>query len=102
MTRLAVRVPDALGLKLTPIEQLPPDASSVPQALILLKSPALVPEKSILAKYSLPAPVLFKVSGCAVDLLLTIWEGKLRLVGETDNFGTAPVPDRVTMCGVVL
>jgi hypothetical protein len=63
--RLALRVPVALGVKVTLIVQLEPAATLAPQLLVWPKSPALAPLNPILLiLIDEPVP-FFSVSGCA-------------------------------------
>jgi hypothetical protein len=58
----AVRLPLAVGVKVTLIVQLPPAATEVPQLLLWVKSPGLVPAmaRPVMLKGALP--VLLRVT----------------------------------------
>jgi hypothetical protein len=57
----ALRVPLAVGLKVTLIEQLAPAAIELPQVLVWAKSPGFVPVSAILVRVKAALPVLFRV-----------------------------------------
>jgi len=60
----ALRVPVAVGVKVTEILQLPPAATLVPQVLFWPKSPEFAPVTAMLVMVSAPVPVLFRVTDC--------------------------------------
>jgi hypothetical protein len=61
--RVPLRVPFAVGVKVTLIVQLPPPAATLePQLLVWLKSPLM----AMLAMVSTAVPVLLRVTACAV------------------------------------
>jgi hypothetical protein len=61
----AVRVPEAVGAKVTEIVQLAPCASELPQVFVCEKSPALAPVMLIPVMVKLALPVLVIVMVCA-------------------------------------
>ncbi len=62
MLSVALRVPVAVGVKVTLIEQLPPVATDVPQLLVWAKSPGLAPVREMPLILSAPLPVLLRVT----------------------------------------
>src|SRR5438105_3019414 len=60
--RVAVRVPAAVGVKVTLIVQLPPAATLVPQLLVCVKSPLLVPVTAMLVMLKAVLPGLERVT----------------------------------------
>ena len=61
--RVAVRVPVAVGLNVTLIVQLDAAATLVPQVLVCVKSPLLVPVTAMLVMLNAVLPGLERVSG---------------------------------------
>jgi hypothetical protein len=90
------RVPLAVGANVTEIVQFAPAATLDPQLLVSPKSP----EAAIDVTESAAVPELVSVTVCAALVVLTVWEAKVRLVGETAAVGPDPVPVRVTTCGL--
>ena len=68
--RDAARDPIAVGRKVTVMEQFPPTATLVPQVLVWLKSPALVPVIVMLVMLSEAAPVSDRVTIWAAEEVL--------------------------------
>jgi hypothetical protein len=102
--RLALRLPVALGLKLTEIEQLAPGArveGESGQVFVCAKSPASAPVIPIELIVSAPLPELVRVTLCAELVVPTCCWPKLRLVGEKLTAGAVatPVPLSATVCG---
>jgi hypothetical protein len=66
-TRLiaAVRPPEAEGVKVVLIVQLPFTASELPQVVVSAKSPALLPVTAMLVMPKLRLPVFVRVTVCA-------------------------------------
>jgi hypothetical protein len=62
MLTAAVRVPLAVGLKVTLILQLAPAANVLPQVWVCAKSPALVPVIAMLLMVKLVVPVFLRVT----------------------------------------
>ena len=102
MVRLAVRLPVAVGAKVTLIAQLAPAATELPQVVVSAKSPLLAPVIAILVTLNDTAPVLVNVTMRAALVVPTPWLPKLTLVGERLIAGVAPVPVRLTVCGLPL
>ncbi len=101
---VAVRAPDAVGLKTTEAEQLAAAARLAPQLLVgILKSPAFVPVIATLL-IVIDAPVPF----ASVDDIAELLDPTLTLpneseVGLADTDPTAaPVPVNATFCGLLL
>src|SRR5947209_6876911 len=84
MLTLALRVPMAVGVKVTLMLQ---EALSVSvlglmgQVLVCAKSPALLPPRLIELMVKAALPLLVRVTAWAVLLVLTSWLPKLKLVG---------------------
>ena len=93
----ALRVPVAVGWRVTAIEQFAP-ADSVAglagQVLVLVKSPLFVPVIAIFEIVSGALPVLVRVTLCEAVLLPTGWLLKVRFVPER----LAPGPVTVGAC----
>ena len=58
----AVRLPLAVGVKVTLMVQLPPAATELRQVLVWAKSPALVPVTATLEMFKAAFPVLLRVT----------------------------------------
>jgi hypothetical protein len=58
----AVRLPLAVGVKVTLMVQLPPAATELPQVLVCAKSPALVPATATLEMLKAAFPALLRVT----------------------------------------
>ena len=104
-TSVALRLPAAAGVKVTPIEQLAPAASVLTQAVVdTAKSVALVPENPIPAMFKVAFPVLFKMTARGALVVVTGWLPKARLLGERPATAAAlaPVPVRLMICGLSL
>jgi len=98
MLRVPVRVPAAVGSKVTEMEQLAPAPTLLPQVSVWEKSPfAVMPE--IVSEV---LPVLVSVTVCRVLLVATDWAGKLREEGDKLTPGPVPVPLKLTVCGLPL
>ena len=63
--RVAVRVPVAVGLKVTLIVQLVPTANVVPQVVVCPKSPGFVPVNDVVTPVSVAVPTFRNVTVCA-------------------------------------
>ena len=87
---VAVRVPLALGVKVTLMVQLPPDATLLPQVFVCPKSPAFAPVKAMLPMFSVTLESLVSVTACGALVVPMDCEAKVRLVGETE---TPPHPE---------
>jgi len=91
--RSAVRVPEALGLKMTLIVQLAPAAKLFPQSLDWEKSPALVPVNARLVMSSEPLPELLKVTDWGELAAPTFCLGTVKAAGERVGVAAeSPVP----------
>ena len=82
-----VRVPPAVGVKVTLTVQLAPAARLPPQLLVCEKSPLVVMELNVTA----PAVSLVAVTVWAALLAPTFCEANVRLVGVTESAGCAPL-----------
>ncbi len=95
MVSVPVRVPVAVGVKVTVIEHTPPAARLLPQLLDWEKSPLTV------------TPEMFNVRGtgfnsftvCVGLVVLRFWLAKARAVVDNCASGPSPVPVRVTVVG---
>ena len=100
----AVRLPLAEGLNVTLIVQLALAATELPHVLVWTKSLALVPVSARLVMLKAALPVLLRVRVWAALVVPTDWLAKVRLVGErlATPAVPAPVPERLTVCGLPL
>jgi len=90
----AVRLPLAVGVKVTLIVQFPPGATELPQVLVWAKSLAFVPVIARLARVKAPLPTLARAMVRTALVVLTDWLAKVRLDGErltTGEVGAAGV-----------
>ena len=92
-----VRLPLAVGVKVTLIVQPEPAATLVPQLLVCAKSPLA----TMLVKAMAAVPVLLRVIGCEAEVELTSWPGNVKLAGERLAAGAVPVPLRVIVWGLL-
>jgi hypothetical protein len=96
-----LRVPVAVGAKVTLMMQLVPAATLVPQLFVCPKSPLLVPVKAIFAMFNTTPLGLESVTACAVLVVPTFWPLNVRVVGE--RLGSAvPVPVRLAVWGLLV
>jgi hypothetical protein len=102
IVRLAVRLPVAVGVKVTLIVQLAPVATLDPQLLACAKSPGFVPATAIEEIVRATLPLLVSVTGCEALGVPTAWLLKVKLLAETPATGAVPVPVRLTVCGLPL
>jgi len=86
-----VRVPAAVGLKVTLRVQLALAARLAPQVLVWEKSPLAV----MLVMLSVALPVLLRMTLWALLLVPTACAGKVKEVGERLTTGAVPVPVRL-------
>ena len=100
MVTKAARPPLAAGVKVTLIVQFAPAATELPQVLVCIKSPALVPVMARLEIVKAALPVLVRVTACAVLVVPTDWLPKERLAGARLTAGAVPVPVRLTVWGL--
>jgi hypothetical protein len=99
-SKLAVRVPDAVGAKATEAVQMAEAARVDPQVLLVIwKSPELAPEREMLLIVSEVVPPFVSVAAFAPPRLPTATYTQLRLVGDTDALPEAatPVPESVVV-----
>src|SRR5581483_4069734 len=87
----ALRAPIAVGVKVTVIVQLPPPTTLVPQVLVCMKSPGLVPVRVIPVIVRVCAPTLVRVTVCGALVVPTVTVPNGRMVG--DSLTTVPTPD---------
>src|SRR5713226_7348650 len=78
---LALRLPAAVGVKVTLMLQEALTPKLAGQLLVWAKSPAFVPVTVILAMLSVTVPLLVSVTGCAELLVPTVWLPNVRLEG---------------------
>ena len=97
-----VRVPAAVGVNFTLIAQCLPAASVAPQVVVSEKSPLA----TMLVMLSVAVPEFVSVIDFAKLVVLSARLGKVRLVGDKLTAGAvpddAPVPVRLTVCGLPL
>ena len=104
----AVRVPVAVGVKVTVIVQLLDGATAAPLQVSLspspeptpAKSPALVPVMETVLTLSVLVPLLVRVTVRAELVVLRVWLLKSRLVGERLTVAAVPLPLKGTVCGL--
>jgi hypothetical protein len=96
------RGPVPAGVKVTLIVQFALAATLLPQVLVCAKSPAFVPDTATLVTLNAALPVFDRVTGCAALVVPWLCALKVRLDGDTLATGTAPVPDRLIVCGLLL
>ena len=82
-----VRVPPAVGVKVTLTVQLAPAARLLPQLLLCEKSPLVVMELNVTA----PAVSLVAVTVLAALLVPTFCDANVRVVGVVESAGCAPL-----------
>lgn len=96
MVSVPVRLPVAVGVKVTRIAQLLSAARVVPQLLVWLKSPVTAMPLMLRG-----APPVFVNVICEARLgVLISWLPKFNAVSERDAAGTTPVPLKFTVCWV--
>jgi hypothetical protein len=94
-----MRVPLAVGLKLSVKVQLAPAASDVVQVLaLILKALAFVPVSRYEFTVTVVVPVLVIVMDCDAAVVPTAVAGNVMLCGEKVSLlATAPMPDSETI-----
>jgi hypothetical protein len=97
----AVRGPEAVGVKVTLMEQLPPAATGLPQVLLCAKSPELVPVTTTVLIFRVAFPVLLTVTVWAELVEPTPCEANVRLEAERLTTEPNPTPVKGTICGLV-
>ena len=95
-----VRLPAAVGVKITEIAQPVPAATLVPQVFVWAKSPDVAIDEMV----SPAVPELVSVTVCGALAVPSVCEANVRLLGESITAGdvitgTAPVPLNVTVWG---
>lgn len=98
MFRVAVRVPNAVGLNVTLMLQLAPATNEVPQVWVCAKFPAFVPVIPMPMMLKVVVPTFVKVTVCDGLVVSITTEPKLKLRGE--SFAIVPTPLSVTFCGL--
>lgn len=103
MVTVPLRVPVAVGVKVTVSEQLAP-AAKVPlvlpaamQVLLCAKSVTVLAMPEI---FKVALPLLLSVTLCDTLVVPTAWEAKFRLAGERLATGPIPVPVTRIICGL--
>jgi hypothetical protein len=96
IVKVPVRVPAAVGVKVTLIVQLAPALTLLPQVLVWEKSPLAV----MLEMVSVALPVLVRVTICAVLLVPDNWAEKVSEEDDKLTAGPVPVPLKPTVCGL--
>jgi len=106
IVRTPVRVPAAVGVKVTLIVQLVPAfrgllVVQVVPVVAKAKSPPLAPPivRPVILSAALPAFV--SVTVCAALAVVSNWAPKVRLVDDKLAAGAAPAPFRITSCGLL-
>lgn len=89
----AFRIPEAVGVKITLRVQLAPAARLVPQVLVWVKSPELLPFIVIPVIARGAVPLLDRVAVCGVLEVLIGWPGNDKAEGE--RAATCPTRDGV-------
>jgi hypothetical protein len=83
-----VKVPFALGVKVTLIVQEAAGFRVAPQVFVWANGPVA----AMLATVRIPRPVFVRVAFMAGLVVLIIWLGKVRPLGENVTAGNTPVP----------
>src|SRR5437868_4651428 len=108
METVALRLPLAVGVKVTLMVQLDPAVSVlglIGQVLVWAKSPGLVPARLMLLMVRSAVPLFLSVTVCAALVVPVFWFPKLRLVGLKLTPGAGaliPLPLRATVWGLPL
>lgn len=96
--RTPLRVPCAVGAKVTVMMQFDPGATEVPQLFVWEKSPVTW----ILLRLIGTVPVLESVTVCETLVDPTTWLPNVRAVGESVPVSASAVPERLTEDGVAV
>ena len=96
----AVRLPEALGVKVTVIVQKLPAAREAGQLLISVKSPALLPVNPMLLMVRLRLPVFVTLTVCDGLVVSSACAAKVNVVAERLTMDALPVPVKVINWGV--
>lgn len=102
MTRFAVRLEAAVGVKVTLIVQPPLAATELPHVLVCAKSPGSAPVNAMLVIDKLVFPVLLRVTACAELVVPTFRLANVRLVVVTLATGPLPVPVTPAVWGLLV
>ena len=102
MVTVAVRVPGAVGVKVTLIVQFAPGTTVFAQLLVWPKSPELVPVTVKLVMLKFAVPLLVRVTACAGLVVLTVWLANVKVEAERLTVEAVPVPERLTVWGLLL
>jgi len=97
---LALRAPVLVGLNLSVIVQLFPASTDVPQLLLSMKSPGLLPPRVIPLIARVVLPTLVSVTVLGVLVVPTFVAGKATLVA--DNLTSVPTPVKLMVWGLSL
>jgi len=103
MLTLAVRAPPAVGLNVTLMMQFASTARLAGQVFVWEKSPAFAPVKLTPVIVSAALPLFVSVTDCGALDVPTFCDANVRLVGASVTVGAfagAPVPVRLTLCGL--
>jgi hypothetical protein len=96
MLSAPVRLPDALGWKVTEIMHFAPALTLPAHVFVWEKSPvAVIPEM-----VNEELPVLLRLSVCAAPLIPDNWAGKVSDAVDRLTKGPSPVPFSATLCGL--
>jgi hypothetical protein len=87
MLSAAVRVPEAVGLKVTLMLQLAPAAKEVPHVWVWAKSAALIPTIAMALMVRVAVPVFLSATIFALLLVSIACVGNVRLVGDRATIG---------------
>jgi hypothetical protein len=87
MVRVPLRVPVAVGVKVTLIAQVEPAATPLPQLFVSAKSPVV----AMLEKCTGVVPLLVKVTACAALVVPTAWLANVKLVVDCESAGVKPI-----------
>src|SRR5437870_4396548 len=93
----AVLEPVAVGLNVTLMAQLAPAATVLPQLLVWVKSPPLVPVMPMAEMVSGAVPEFVRVTVFGAVVVPTVTLPKLRFVADRVTAGAIPVPVRLTL-----
>ena len=88
IVNVPVRLPVAVGLKVTETVQAAPAAMLMPQVLVCEKSP----DAAIELKVKAAEPGLLIATACAVLVVPSVWDAKVKLVGESRMPGPEAFP----------
>jgi len=96
----AVRLPEAVGVKVTDIEQLLLVASEAPHVVVSAKSPVLLPVKVMLEMFKVRLPRFVRVTDWDALLPGMTTLPKVKLLAERLATAAVPVPARLTDWGL--